>query len=60
MVPGFAWTVYVTVPEPAPEPDTVIHAVLVVAVQLQVGDVVTAIDPDDPVGGGVISDGESA
>ena len=47
-------------PDPTPEPDTVTHALVVVAVQVQVDCVVTAIEPDVPVGGAVISEGASA
>jgi hypothetical protein len=47
------------VPEPVPEPDTVIQALVVVAVQEQPGCVVTVIEPDVPVGGAVISEGVS-
>jgi hypothetical protein len=50
----------VAVPEPTPDPVTVTHALVVVAVHAQVGCVVTAIDPLEPVGGDVISDGETA
>jgi hypothetical protein len=48
------------VPGPTPEPDTVIHALVVVAVQAQVGCVVTVIEPDVPVAGAVTPEGESA
>ena len=46
-------------PEPAPEPETVTHALLVVAVQAQVAWVATVIEPDVPVGGALISEGVS-
>lgn len=46
-------------PEPAPEPETVTHALLVVAVQAQVAWVATVIEPDVPVDGALISEGVS-
>jgi hypothetical protein len=54
-----ACTVYVAVPEPTPEPDTVIHALVVVAVHEHPACVVTVIEPDVPVAGAVISAGVS-
>ncbi len=43
-----------------PEPETVTHALVVVAVHAQVGCVVMVIEPDVPVGGAVIREGVSA
>jgi hypothetical protein len=59
-VPVFGCTVYIAVPDPVPEPDTVTQEAVVVAVQAQPACVVTVIEPDVPVGGAVIPEGESA
>jgi hypothetical protein len=47
------------VPEPVPEPETVIHALVVDAVHEHPACVVTVIEPELPVGDAVINDGVS-
>jgi hypothetical protein len=51
--PGFAATVKFTVPEPDPDPVTVIHEAVVAAVHEQPACVVTVIVELSPVGGEV-------
>ncbi len=59
IVPVLACTVYVAVPGPVPEPDTVTHALVVVAVQVQPACVLTVIVPDVPAAGAETSAGVS-
>ena len=57
MVPLLAFTEYLAVPDPLPEPDTVIQVLFVEALHVQPGCVVTVIIPAEPVRGALISEG---